>query len=82
MSFGVRSAGTRQTIWKTTFNLRYLIENRSRAVLFDHDWIEFISVFSQQLLVESISSIVSQIVSTSGEKLKAKGKKNAFNKPS
>ena len=82
MSFGARSAGTRQTIWKTTFNLRYLIENRSRAVLFDHDWIEFISVFSQQLLVESISSIVSQIVSTSGEKLKAKGKKNAFNKPS
>ena len=45
MSFGARSAGTRQTIWRTTFNLRYLIENRNRAVLFHHDWIEFISVF-------------------------------------
>ena len=45
MSLGTRSAGTRQTIWRTTFNLRYLIENRNRAVLFHHDWIEFISVF-------------------------------------
>ena len=60
-----------------------LHRNHSKQyIIFDHDWIEFISVFSQQLLVESISSVVSQIVSTSGEKLKAKGKKNAFNKPS
>ena len=72
MSFGARSAGTRQTIWRTTFNLRYLIENRNRAVLFDHDWIEFISVFSQQLLVESISSVVSQIVSTQERSSKPK----------
>ena len=43
MSFGTRSTGTRQTIWRTTLNLRYLIENRNQAVLFD--WVEFISVF-------------------------------------
>ena len=44
MSFGTRSTNTRQTIWRTTLNLRYLIENWSRAVLCD--WVEFISVFS------------------------------------
>ena len=44
MSFGARSTSTRQTIWRTTFNLRYLIKNRKRAVLFD--WVEVISVFS------------------------------------
>ena len=43
-------------------------------------WIH-INVF-RQLLVESISSVVWQIVFISGEKLKAKGKKNAFKKPS
>ena len=32
--------------------------------------------------MESILSVEWQIVSISGEKLKAKGKKNAFNKPS
>ena len=62
-----------------TFNLRYLIENRNRTVLFD--WVEFISVFFQQLLVESISSLEWQILSISGEKLKAEGKQNDFNKP-
>ena len=66
MNFGARSTGTRQTIWRTTFNLSYLIEYRNRAVLFD--WVEFISVFFfQQLLVESISSLEWQIVSISGE---------------
>ena len=39
------------------------------------------SFFFQQLLVESNSSVVFQIVSVSGEKLKAEGKKNPFNKP-
>ena len=39
------------------------------------------SFFFQQLLVESNSSVVFQIVSVSGEKLKAEGKKNALNKP-
>ena len=43
MNFGARSTGTRQTIWRTTFNLSYLIEYRNRGVLFD--WVEFISVF-------------------------------------
>ena len=43
MNFGARSTGTRQTIWRTTFNLSYLIEYRNRVVLFD--WVEFISVF-------------------------------------
>ena len=43
-------------------------------------WIH-ISLF-QQLSVESILSVAWQIVSISGEKLKARGKKNAFNKPS
>ena len=46
-------------------------------------WLSRIHIsFSQQLLVESISSVVWQIVSTSGKKLKAKGKKISFNKPS
>ena len=43
MSYGARSTVTRQMIWRTT-DLRYLIKNRNRAVLFD--WVEFISVFS------------------------------------
>ena len=43
-------------------------------------WIH-INVF-RQLLVESISSVVWQTMSISREKLKAKGKRNAFNKPS
>ena len=54
------------------------MENGNEAVLFD--CIEFISGFFPQLLVESTSSVEWQIVSISGEKLKAKGKKNAFNK--
>ena len=46
-------------------------------------WLSWIHIsFSQQLLVESISSVVWQIVSTLEEKLKAKGKEISFNKPS
>ena len=46
-------------------------------------WLSWIHItFFQQLLVELISSLVWQIVSISGERFKAKGKKNAFNKPS
>ena len=44
MSYGARSTVTNRAIWRTTYNLRYLIENRNQAVLFD--WDEFISVFS------------------------------------
>ena len=78
MSFGSRGTGTRQMIWRKTFKLRYLIENGNGAVLFD--CIEFKSGFFPQLLVESTSSVKWQIVSKSGENLKAKGKKNAFNR--
>ena len=46
-------------------------------------WLNWIHIsFFQQLLVKSISSVVWQTVSKSGEKLKAKGKKNALNKSS
>ena len=46
-------------------------------------WLSWIHIsFLQQLLVESISSVECQIVPRSGETLKAKVKKNAFNKPS
>ena len=45
-------------------------------------WLSLIHIsFFQKLLVESISSVVWQIVSTSGEKLQAKSKNNATNKP-
>ena len=43
ISFGARSTVTRQTIWRTTFDLWYLIENRKWVVLFD--WVEFMSFF-------------------------------------
>ena len=60
-----------------------VFDRESKPSGFISSWLNWINIsFSQQLLVESISSVVSQIVSTLGEKLKAKGKKNAFNKPS
>ena len=66
------------------------LKNYLHLELFDREskpngfmWLIWIHIsFFQQLLVESISSVVWQIVSISGEKLKAKGKKNASNRPS
>ena len=56
MRFGARGTGTRQTIWRTTVNLRYLTENRNREASFD--WIELISVFSDSCWSNRLQSVI------------------------
>ena len=63
----------------TTFNLKYLTESQNRAVLFD--LVEFISVFSTAVGRVDFQRWLTDSVYIRRE-LKAKGKKNAFNKPS
>ena len=72
MRFGARGTGTRQTIWRTTVNLRYLMENRNQGVSFD--WIELISVFSDSCWSNRLQSVIdtSCLYQKRGSKLKVR----------
>ena len=72
MRFGARGTGTRQTIWRTTVNLRYLTENRNREASFD--WIELISVFSDSCWSNRLQSVIdtSCLYQKRGSKLKVR----------
>ena len=72
MSFGARGTVTRQTIWRTTLNLRYLMENRTRGVSFD--LIELISVFSNSCLSKRLQALsgTSCLYQKRGSKLKVR----------
>ena len=72
MSFGASGTGTRQTIWRTTLNLRYLMENRKRGVSFD--WIELLSLFFNSYLSKRLQALsgTSCLYQKRGSKLKVR----------